>query len=257
MAYASNIGLRAAGKTGLYKPKKPKSPWAGLPASVQPAMDKTTPPTKTMPAPQSSGLVTTPHADPFYNPQNQMDLANVNYDTSTGIADIDGALRNLATQTAYQETQIDDGARKATSATNDNAAARGISRSSIRDGGLADIEAQRVLQKNYLEDQLSTAKITADAKKAALTTHATGYIKGLDAQAVANADEINKQIQPDPRASLSPALQAATITTPQGQVRIDPTRWISNSHHVRGKDGYIYKVNVYGDGHKERIRVGK
>jgi hypothetical protein len=247
---ATAIGLSYAKKSGFYKPKKKAYP--GVPAAVanpQPAAAPQSPPA----APP------TPHADPYYNPQNQMDLANFNFGQQSTIDEIDSGLRDLTTQTAYQQTLVDDGARKNTGATNDNAAARGISQSSIRDGSLADIEAQRVLQRNYLSDQLANAKIAGDARKAALITQATSFMKGMDGQAVANADEINKNIQPpaaDPRAGLTPAQQAATVTTPGGKVVLDPARSVSNVRHVRGKDGYIYKVTSYGDGHEEKVRVG-
>lgn len=177
-------------------------------------------------APGSAGAAptTTPRADPFYNGQNQVDLANLNFDTSTGSADIDTQLKNLGLSTTYQQGQIDTSAKQNTGAANDNAAARGIFGSSIQKGNLADIEASRVVQRNYLDDQLKIATTAGEARKLALSNHARDVIGGLDQQAIGNADEINRQIPGDvtpatsgPATAQSPPDHAALIKQWQGQ----------------------------------------
>lgn len=108
---------------------------------------------------------TTPQVrvDPFLTPDDvlarQAWYADIGDKRATG----ETGLATARTDTAFQNGQLASQAVKATATTQDNMVERGLFQSSIKDGALDDITAQRNTQQGYLTDRLHTAEVDHDA----------------------------------------------------------------------------------------------
>lgn len=119
---------------------------------------------------------------------------------------LESALTDLTANTGFSLQQNEQNAKAGFSNTNDDAAARGIFQSSIRDGGLADIEAKRATTADQLTSALTRAQIDTNAQKTILWNAIQSHQKWKNDKAIENAAAINSQIQPttDPSAGQAP-----------------------------------------------------
>jgi hypothetical protein len=163
-----------------------------------------------------------PTVDPFLTGQDLVDLSGIlsDLDQKLGFTDasgvvhkgsIDTGLEDLGSQTAIQKDQVDKSAKENTSSATDNAIARGLFQSSIKDATLIDIEAQRAIQQKFLDDRLSTATINANTQKSALGQYKTGVLSGFNTKAVENA----KGIEPTVTTTPAPPPQTFTYVPPK------------------------------------------
>lgn len=106
--------------------------------------------------------------------------------------------------TTYGKTQNDTNAKQGSSNAQDDAAARGIFQSSLKDATLYDIEAQRSLSNKFLDDKLSADRLTAGNQTQILANSKAAFDKdygSVDAQgnpiwgthAFENAQGVNDQ----------------------------------------------------------------
>lgn len=159
--------------------------------------------------PAAPGL---PMVDPFLSGADLTEVANFNFEDTSARADIDRALADLAAQTGYDKRNVEDTALRNKVGTTDDMIARGLFQSSIKDGAVADIEKNRVLQQGQLDDRLRIATTDADARKKALDARAAAFQSALAARAVENArtaNDANAAAAPAPAAPPAPASAAA------------------------------------------------
>lgn len=103
-----------------------------------------------------------PRLAPFLTPEQTIDRAQFDYSLATDEAGVRRQLTDLTTDTNYQKAQLDEVWKHNTGATNDDAAARGIFQSSIRDAALDDLKRTRDTAKSLLDTKLHTANIDAN-----------------------------------------------------------------------------------------------
>jgi hypothetical protein len=171
-----------------------------------------TPKPGSTPATPPAAASPVPLIDPFLRPEDLQALADFNFNEAGSLADIDRGLSDLTTQTAYDRQQVDRQAKQGASDATDNAVARGLFRSSIKDATLYDIEGQRVRQQQLFTDRLSNAAMDADRRKAILRQARAELDKRLADQAVANAREASAN---QPVATPQPAAPAAQAAKPK------------------------------------------
>lgn len=170
-----------------------------------------TPKPGSTPATPPAAASPVPLIDPFLRPEDLQALADFNFNEAGSLADIDRGLSDLTTQTAYDRQQVDRQAKQGAADATDNAVARGLFRSSIKDATLYDIEGQRVRQQQLFTDRLSNAAMDADRRKAILRQARAELEKRLGDQAVANAREVSANqpvATPSPAPASAPAAQA-------------------------------------------------
>lgn len=142
-----------------------------------------------------------PSIAPFANAQDNIGLAGATQNTALQTAQINQGVGDLAANTAWQVAQNDKTALRNTTDEKDVAASHGLFNSSIKDGALADIEAQRTIQNTFLTDALSRAQANAATNSGILSTGLTAYQTAYNQQRVENAQSIADTIQPPTPAS--------------------------------------------------------
>lgn len=127
---------------------------------------------------------------PFNTPEESQNYSDRWAAYQGGIYDIDTGLANLRTNTEYEKGNIDKElvANKATSI--DNMIGRGLDRSSIQDGELADLQGTAVRRKTYLDTTLSTAVIEGGRRKEIMSNNWDDFINYYNNKAVQNAQDI-------------------------------------------------------------------
>jgi hypothetical protein len=148
------------------------------------------------PAPAAAGPVDTGPAapvavDPFFTPDDLLAISQFDTDLKTKLEAIDFDLGNLETDTTLQKTNLEKDAKGSTAAAQDDAAARGIFRSSVKDASLYDIEASRSLSEKFLNDKLTAARTNAGTNKTILGTAKGEFDKAMAARKAANASGVN------------------------------------------------------------------
>ncbi len=186
------------------------------------------------PPPPSAAVI-----DPFLRPEDLQALADFNFGQANSLADIDRGLADLATQTAYDRVQVDKGAKQGSSDATDNAIARGLFRSSVKDATLYDIEGQRVRSQQLFTDRQNNATLDADRRKSILKQAQDALAERMRQQAVSNAREVS-------------AAQAVSVPTPAAAPAAPKAAFKS----VPGKDskGAAGVWHIYPDGRKVFVR---
>lgn len=131
----------------------------------------------------------TPTIMPFLTADDLMTLNQFQTGNETSIAQIDAALAQQATDTAFQKTELDRSARKGSSETADQMAARGLFQSSIKDAALYDISAQKTIRQNLLDDQLHNAQLSAQRQKQIIQASIARMNAAMNAKGVERAAE--------------------------------------------------------------------
>lgn len=179
-----------------------------------------------------------PIVAPFLTGSDLTEIANFNFEDSSSRADIDKALTDLAAQTGYDKTSIEDSALRNRVGTADDMVARGLFRSSVKDASIADIEKNRVLQQGQLDDRLRIATTDAGNRKNMLDQRRNAYLAALAQRQVENARPIND-------ANATAAAAAAPAATPA-------TTQASGGYKNVVKNGKFY--HQYPDGRLVYIR---
>jgi hypothetical protein len=138
-----------------------------------------------MQGPAPSNL--TPTIMPFLSAEDLINLAQFSGANESTLAQIDAALAQQQTDTAYQKKQLDKDALKATTNTQDQMAARGLFQSSIKDAALYDIEGQKTMRQGLLDDQLHNAQLSASRQKQIIQDSIARMNAAMSLRAVENA----------------------------------------------------------------------
>jgi hypothetical protein len=118
------------------------------------------------------------------------------------LAAIENELSDITTNTGFEigsfdaagnqtsQGQIDRNLQRNQSAASDNAAGRGLYKSSIKDAELFDLEATRNLRRTFLQGQLSAAAARAARMRTNLNDWWTNFLSNENTQAVQNAANV-------------------------------------------------------------------
>lgn len=145
-------------------------------------------------APGSSGApgaVAPAPVAPFLTPDQIAQKTDFQYQQASKAADLDTILANLTAENVFQIGEQNRSAVRNTADANDNYAARGLFRSSIRDAGLNDIEASRSRNINRLNDQITTMTNQNNTQKNLMNTALVAMQQVWDQWGVANAAQAN------------------------------------------------------------------
>jgi hypothetical protein len=120
-----------------------------------------------------------------------MAFAQARHEYESQLSDLDFQYQKSVADTTYQKGEITRGAVYGRRDASDELAARGLFRSSIRDGDLFDIDATAEIKKRFLDTSLDTLKLDTESKKAQLNSMwndpVTGFMAGLELKKIANA----------------------------------------------------------------------
>lgn len=128
--------------------------------------------------------------EPFLQPEQSQENSDRFFQAGQSKGDITENLNKLSTDTGYQQTQIDRGLVKDQSATLDDAVARGIGQSSIKDGDIYDLQATAALRRNYLQTTLDNARIEGARRIKDIDDNWQQWVANRDKMSVANADAV-------------------------------------------------------------------
>ncbi|MGZ6878400.1 MAG: hypothetical protein ACXVGB_00680, partial [Mycobacteriaceae bacterium] len=187
----------------------PKSyPWGGKPPASPAAPPVAAPPPPPPPAGGPSAVA------PFFHPEDLITQNNFWAQWNDTFAGLDKSLADLQRNTAFERAQLADTHKSNVSGINDNAAARGLSQSSIRDGSQAQEQTQFTRQDQNLQDALNSFATYVQTQKNNFNTNTLpGFNTAEDAQAAQNAQDANNVYVPPPAAPQAAAPPAQQVTS--------------------------------------------
>lgn len=130
-------------------------------------------------------------AQPFLNPDQLLTQGQSQLQHDEGVQNYQDQIAQMMLNNKYSSQQIEQGRKKGVAGTQDDAAARGIFHSSIKDGQIFDINAQAATQQQSLADQLNALKLSAQAHITNLDSALTATQNALNQAAVQNASQID------------------------------------------------------------------
>jgi hypothetical protein len=181
-----------------------------------------------------------PPISPFLRAEDLAALADFNFGNANSLSDIDRGLADLATETNFNRGQVDHQAAEAKSSATDNAIARGLFQSSIKDATLYDIEGQRARQQQLYSDRVSNAVMDADRRKRTIQQAQEAMSNRLANQAVQNgrdASAAQQVVVPQPAAA--PMTQKLAVSS-------KPYKEVAHT----SEGGVKGKLHIYPDGRK-------
>lgn len=146
--------------------------------------------------------VLNPTITPFMSGDDMIATGQANTDLAAAYANWDQKLADLAAQNIIARREIDKQQAYDRRDSADEAAARGLAHSSIRDAELYDIDATASLRRKDLDDQLSTMTIQAGNQKNAASDAFDQFMAGMRQKMVENAQTMASemgQYQRDPQ----------------------------------------------------------
>jgi hypothetical protein len=194
----------------------------------------------TIPAPPDRPASRRGHVDPFFRPEDLITQDNFWSQWNTTFADLDRQLGDLQRNTTFQRAQLADQHKSNVSGINDDAAARGLSHSSIRDGNQAQEQTNFTRADQNLTGRPQRLRaVRRRARRTTSTPTPAGLQLREDAQAVQNAQDV-----PTPPAA-APAAPKLISQQPQA-----PTK--SPVYKAVIRNGWLW--HDYPDGHKVKVR---
>jgi hypothetical protein len=136
--------------------------------------------------PGSAGVLN-PTTKPFQTGDDMLTAADDQFNLEDGLYNLDTALDKLRIDTDFQKKEITKSEGQAKSATIDNMIARGLFRSSVKDGEIYDIQATASMRRNFLDTALSTAEIETGVRKGQLRSRHDAIQSALARKSVENA----------------------------------------------------------------------
>jgi hypothetical protein len=201
-------------------------------------------------------------AKPIWTPDQLIDKATFDSQykdddsgKGTAILDLEKQVNDANTQKQYDTTTLAKNALAQQSGNADDAAARGIAQSSLRQAASYDIEAQRALQQGMIEDTFKSIQNNVTSKLQAIKDLRTSFYAGFDAQGAQQGTAATKDVVPDdPAASGGPAPGGGKPTTAQlvQQLKDRPysvTQVVDKHGKVTGE------YHTYNDGSGRRVFV--
>lgn len=156
-----------------------------------PPFDATPPPAAPPPPPPP---VVPGQVNPFFRPEDVVAQAQFWAQWNSTFAALDKGLADMRVQTQYQTQLLGERQREQSSDNDWNAAARGLQRSSIKDGRDGEIAKDFVRDKTLLDSNLTNqAASVADQKNDFNTMTKPAMLSAWDAQAGQNAQAVSDQ----------------------------------------------------------------
>lgn len=149
-------------------------------------------------APTPSAGPSVPEIKPFLTPDQQLQFSQAGFQSATNLAEIDRALEDLRGKTTFQRTQNEKEAKDASSGARDAYAARGMGRSSVKDAGLYDIQAQNTLRQQFLTDEMNRAELAAQTQKQNIRSYGEDLARSRASMMAKNAGDAAAQQGPPP-----------------------------------------------------------
>jgi hypothetical protein len=156
--------------------------------------------------------VPNPTVAPFMTPEDLMAYAAARQQYEEGLGNLDYNYTQSAINTGYEEGEVEKGRIGNKASANDDLAARGLFRSSVRDGDLADIDATAEIRRKFLSDNLTSLHLYTEAQKEHLNTNWTEYEKGKSAKEVQNAQGVQANM---PKFAVEPSWSKAAPAAPK------------------------------------------
>lgn len=135
--------------------------------------------------------VENPTPQPFLTQQDVEEYSEAREQYESGLHELDQNFEQTKHGNEYETAEIEKGRVSEVDHENWDAAGRGLFKSSIRDGDLADIDATAEIKKKFLSDSLATLKIYNDGQKAAQEAKWHQYERALNRKEVENAEGVS------------------------------------------------------------------
>lgn len=169
----------------------------------------TAPPTETW-----NPGIENPMPAPFLTQQDIEEYAEAREQYEEGLKSLDRNYETTKHNNEYEEAEIEKGRVVGRNNENWDAAARGLFKSSIRDGDLADIDATAEIKKKFLSDSLAALAVYNEGQKKAQEAKWARYEEGLHRKEVENAEGVAATM---PKWAVEPHMEVAPSTTPKPQ----------------------------------------
>ncbi len=185
----------------------------------------TTPAPRTTTTPATPG-VRRPALTPFLTPEQQISDVGQRADWSGQLGELDRTLEKLAADTTYQKQQLNKTSSENAARVNDNAIARGMFTSSVRDAELYDLEATKTIRSNFLDDQVKLTTLQTQSRKSEIAAHQTAYQNALNKMQVENAAKASEGLSPwitEPTPARTTTAPAKPTTAPKPVVKGAPS----------------------------------
>ncbi len=134
--------------------------------------------------------VPTPKVDPFLTAEDLMAYAQARQQYEEGLLGLDQNYESQVINTGYEKEGIEKGRVKGRNESTEDAAGRGLFRSSIRDADLFDIDATAAMRSTFLDTQLNALKINTEAQKNTMAANWGRYQEGVNKKMVENAEGV-------------------------------------------------------------------
>jgi hypothetical protein len=176
---------------GIGQNQKKPTPKIG----INPNKGVVTPTGKPAPSPHEGEIynpgVENPIVAPFMTPEDLMAYSAARQQYEEGLDNLDYNFGQKRIETTHEEGNIEKGRVYDRSSANNDLAARGLFRSSIRDGDLADIDATAEIRRKFLSDQMTALKLYTDNRKEDINARWSEYERGKASKEVQNAQGVN------------------------------------------------------------------
>jgi hypothetical protein len=202
-----------------------------------------TPPAASAPEVWNPGIEN-PTPEPFLTQQDLEEYAEAREQYEAGLHELDENYEQKKHSNEYETAEIEKGKVADTENTNWDSAARGLFRSSIRDGDLADIDATAEIKKKFLSDSLSALAVYNEGQKKAQEAKWGRYEESLNRKKVENAEGVSAtmpkwQVEPHyEQQQNAPAQPQQKATTPKPKFKANEPIGF-NPGHQNSKNGGI------------------
>lgn len=202
------------------------------------------------PPPQTGGQATStevwnpgvenPTPAPFLTQQDIEEYAEAREQYESGLHELDNNYASQKHSNEYEEAEIEKGRVAGIESSNWDAASRGLFKSSIRDGDLADIDATAEIKKKFLSDSLASLAVYNEGQKKAQEAKWGRFEEAERRKEVENAEGVSASMPKysvEPHAEFVPVKAAKTpAPAKKGPVRGET---IMNPTSQKSKNGGI------------------
>lgn len=161
-----------------------------------------------------------PTPEPFLTQQDIEEYAEAREQYQAGLHQLDENYSAKQHENEYEEHEIEKGRVQGVENENWDAAARGLFKSSVRDGDLADIDATAEIKKTFLSDSLKALAIYNEGQKKAMEAKWGRYEEQLNRKKVENAEGVAANM---PKWAVEPSFTPGSPGKAPSQPKTGPT----------------------------------
>lgn len=152
--------------------------------------------------------VENPTPSPFMTQQDIEEYAEAREQYEGGLHELDRNYEAQKHSNEYEGAEIEKGRVAGVESENWDAAGRGLFKSSIRDGDLADIDAAAEIKKKFLSDSLSTLAVYNEGQKKSMEAKWGRFEESERRKEVENAEGVSASM---PKYSVEPHVEFAPV----------------------------------------------